>query len=108
MPNANVIYKAHKGGAWYTPLHVLDVAREVLDGWDLDPCTHPSNPTGARLLHYSVRDSAWKHDWAAELALACKLRKQTTATIWQNQPFGRGIGRDRCGCPGRWSEIRGE
>lgn len=92
MPNANVIHKAHASGAWYTPEHVRAVARDVLGVIDLDPCTHTSNPLDAA-IHYSIRNSAWRHDWAAELRAHLEARERGTASLWMNPPFGRGIDR---------------
>ena len=86
------IYKPHPSGAWYTPPDVIDPARAALGGFDLDPCTHPSNPTAAR-LHYSIRDSAWKHDWSAELVELARATEAASVRVWMNPPFGRGIAR---------------
>lgn len=90
--NRNVIHKQHKSGAWYTPPDVRAVALEVLGAIDLDPCTHASNPLGASSI-YTIRDSAFKHDWAAELAAKLDQEQRGTASLWMNPPYSRGIGK---------------
>lgn len=89
MTNERVIYKAHKSGTWYTPEPLRELARDVLGHIDLDPCTHPSNPIGARRF-FSIRDSARKYHWPSEVRRAVGPERGT-ASLWMNPPFGRGI-----------------
>ena len=89
MPNERVIYKAHGSGAWYTPAPLRELASDVLGHIDLDPCTHPSNPIGARRF-FSIRDSARKHHWPS-VARAAAGPERATISMWMNPPFGRGI-----------------
>ena len=46
----------HKRQAMLTPSYVLEPIRQLLHGIDLDPCTEPDNPTGARAFYCLPQD----------------------------------------------------
>jgi phage N-6-adenine-methyltransferase len=67
-------------GQWHlTPAYVLDKVRADLGGIDLDPCTEPDNPTGAKHF-YTTEDDGLKRPWCAT------WRK---LTVFCNPPYGK-------------------
>lgn len=59
-----------------TPPEILEPVRELLGGIDLDPCTEPDNPTGARAFYCLPQDGLRK-SWRG------------ARTVWCNPPYGR-------------------
>lgn len=57
---------------WGTPQWVLDLARGVMGGINLDPCTQSSNPTKATRF-YTQADDGLIQDWCG--------------TVWMNPPY---------------------
>ncbi len=59
---------------WYTPPHIIEAARNVLGGFDLDPA---SNKTANKWIkakkYYTAEDSGLLHDW--------------NGRIWLNPPY---------------------
>lgn len=74
----------HARQAMLTPAYVLEPVRALLGGFDLDPCTEPDNPTGARAF-YCLPSDGCALPWDAH-------------TIWCNPPYGEARDRwvDRC------------
>ena len=53
----------HARQAMLTPAYVLEPVRGLLNGIDLDPCTEPDNPTGAKTFFHLPQDGCvlpWK------------------------------------------------
>lgn len=75
----------HARQAMLTPTYVLEPARELLGGFDLDPCTEPDNPTGA-LTFYALPQDGCVESWAH------------ARDVWCNPPYGEARDRwvDRC------------
>jgi len=75
----------HARQAMLTPAYVLEPIRELLGGIDLDPCTEPDNPTGAK-LHISLPSDGATADWGF------------AETVFCNPPYGEARDRwvDRC------------
>lgn len=73
----NLRYRAedHPNQTQLTPAYVLEPVREALGGIELDPCTLPENPCGARRWYYLPDDGA-SLPWDA-------------ATIFVNPPYGK-------------------
>jgi phage N-6-adenine-methyltransferase len=54
---------AHRGNAWLTPpAFIEEIVRAFGGAIDLDPCTEPSNPAGARQF-YTVADNGLMRLW---------------------------------------------
>jgi len=68
-----------------TPAYLLEPLRELLGGFDLDPCTEPDNPTGARAF-FSLPADGCSEPWGA------------ARTVFVNPPYGEARARwiDRC------------
>lgn len=75
--------ESHARQAMLTPCYVLEPIRELLGGIDLDPCTEPDNPTGARQW-YSLPDDGAALPWGG--------------SVFCNPPYGEVRGRwvERC------------
>jgi hypothetical protein len=63
----------------YTPRPLRELAREVLGSIDLDPCTHPRNPLGAKVF-YTKRENGLRQQWPS-----------STRALWMNPVFGEEI-----------------
>lgn len=61
---------------WYTPPHILDLARKVMGSIDLDPCSNEFGTTGATVC-LTEQDDGLKWDWFKSAFL--------------NPPYGREI-----------------
>jgi hypothetical protein len=74
----------HARQAMLTPAYVLEPIRSLLGGIELDPCTEPDNPTGARVFYSLPQDGATL-PWDVE-------------TVFCNPPYGEARARwvDRC------------
>lgn len=74
----------HARQAMLTPPYVLEPIRELLGGIDLDPCTEPNNPTGAR-IHYFLPTDGCVEPWKGR-------------TVFCNPPYGEARNRwvERC------------
>jgi phage N-6-adenine-methyltransferase len=60
---------ADRGNAWLTPTWFVEEIRTAFGGTiDLDPCTEPHNPTGARRF-YTAADDGLKKPWRARVFL---------------------------------------
>ena len=79
-------------GQWHlTPGYVLDPVREDLGGTiDLDPCTEPDNPTGARRF-YTVVDDGLVQPWSWRFYTDDGLAQPWwhAPTIFCNPPYGK-------------------
>ena len=75
---------SHPRQRWLTPCYVLEPVRDLLGGVELDPCTEPDNPTGAKQF-YCPPDDGCTRPWAA-------------TTVFCNPPYGEARNRwvDRC------------
>lgn len=82
--NKRVIYAAATDDTYYTPWHILELALAVLGKpIDLDPCTDPSNPLGARGFYAA---EGLNRSW---LTFARRGGSHSVASIWMNPPYGR-------------------
>lgn len=64
---------------WYTPVHIVDLVRDVLGDIDLDPASHPeANKTVCATEFYTKRDNGLLKPW--------------TGRVYLNPPYGDGIG----------------
>lgn len=63
---------------WYTPMHIIALARQVMGEIDLDPATTQQvNEERIQARHYfTIEDDALQHDWFGR--------------VWLNPPYGRG------------------
>jgi phage N-6-adenine-methyltransferase len=70
-----------------TPHYVLEPVRVALGGIDLDPCTEPDNPTGARVFYTAEMDGA-----------ATSWNSPNIASVYVNPPYGKARERwvERC------------
>ena len=84
---------SHARQAMLTPAYVLEPVRALLGGIDLDPCTEPDNPTGARQWYCLPQDGC-ALPWDAE-------------TVWCNPPYGEARDRwvDRCIAEGALRKV---
>jgi phage N-6-adenine-methyltransferase len=58
---------AHRGNAWLTPESFVAEIRRAFNGTiDLDPCTEPRNPTGARRF-YTAQDDGLALPWTGNV-----------------------------------------
>lgn len=69
----------HERQRMLTPSYVLEPVRKLLGGFDLDPCTEPDNPCGAKRFFCLPMDGC-DQSWEG-------------STIWCNPPYGEA--RDR-------------
>ena len=70
---------------WHlTPEYVLALVRQDLGGRiDLDPCTFPDNPTGAK-AYYTVADDGLAKSWRT-----VRMTHQAPLSIFVNPPYGK-------------------
>jgi phage N-6-adenine-methyltransferase len=62
---------------WYTPVVVVEAAREVLGGIDIDPASCAmANETVMAARYFTADDDGLKHDWPGR--------------VWLNPPYGGG------------------
>ena len=66
---------AHEMQRQLTPGYVLEPVRQALGGIELDPCTEPDNPCGAKRFHTAATDGA-EEPWDAD-------------TIYVNPPYSK-------------------
>lgn len=67
-------------GDWQTPDHIVEAVKAFYGGSiDLDPCTSPDNPVGAKLF-YTKDDDGLVKEWPIG------------AKVYINPPYGRAIG----------------
>jgi len=60
---------AHRGNAWLTPTWFIEEIRTAFGGRiDLDPCTEPSNPTGARRF-FTAKDDGVRRKWKGRMSV---------------------------------------
>jgi ParB family chromosome partitioning protein len=65
---------------WYTPETIVEFARYVLGGIDLDPASCEEAQTVVRAERYYTREQdGLEHPWAGR--------------VWLNPPYGRDVGR---------------
>lgn len=70
-------YAQSKSVEWHTPARIVDVAREVLGGFDLDPAScAEANETIKATRYYTREDDGLTKPWAGR--------------VWLNPPYGRG------------------
>jgi hypothetical protein len=61
---------------WYTPRHIVEAARSVLGGIDLDPASREEANRWIKATEiYTKDDDGLAHDWHGR--------------VWMNHPFGR-------------------
>ena len=71
--------KQAESTVWITPPHIWRPLSEAVGGFDLDPCTEPSNPTEARRF-YTEADDGLARPWSSE---------SWRSRVWVNPPYGR-------------------
>lgn len=78
---------SHEMQRQLTPDYILEPVREALLGIDLDPCTEPDNPTGARVFYTAEMDGA-----------ATAWNTSGITSIYVNPPYGKARERwvERC------------
>lgn len=64
----------HPNQRQLTPPYVLVPVREAMGGIDLDPCTEPDNPTGARRF-FTATDDGLAREWSG--------------SVYCNPPYGK-------------------
>ena len=69
-----------KSNEWYTPPYIIDAAREVMGGIELDPASCAMAQETVRAdRYYSKEDDGLSQEWKAR-------------TVWLNPPFGKDYG----------------
>lgn len=77
MTNARTILHSSESAEWYTPAAIVDAAREVMVGIDLDPASClEANATVRAERIYTLADDGLSKPWVAR-------------TVWLNPPYGR-------------------
>lgn len=78
---------------WFTPSQVIEAAREVLGGFDLDPAScEEANKTVGAATFYTQADDGLSHDWHGR--------------VWCNPPYGRDEAHESN--QGKWSAYMAE
>lgn len=83
----------HERQRFLTPPYVLEPIRSLLGGIDLDPCTEPDNPTGARYFYTPPQDGC--------------ILPWDAFSVFCNPPYGEARGRwvKRCIEEGRVRKV---
>lgn len=81
MDNAQLINQTTGRVEWYTPAPIVEAARRVLGGIDLDPAScAKANETVQAERYYTIADDGLSKPWYGR--------------IWLNHPFGRTTNKD--------------
>lgn len=68
----------HDNNEWYTPSKYIELAREVMGGIDLDPC---SSEVAQQIVkaktYYTIEDDGLQYEW--------------TGRVWMNPPYGKDV-----------------
>lgn len=74
--NAQLINQDSGNTEWYTPSEIVELAREVMGGIDLDPfSSSKANETVKAYQFFTEEDNAFSKEW--------------WGNVWMNHPFGR-------------------
>lgn len=62
---------------WYTPSHIIELARQAMGSIDTDPASHPvAQKTVKALRYFTIAEDGLAQDW--------------TGNVWLNPPYGSG------------------
>ena len=76
MSNAQLINQDSGNTEYYTPAEIVEMAREVMGGIDLDPfSSEQANKTVKATYYFTKEDCSLMEDWWGR--------------VWMNHPFGR-------------------
>lgn len=76
MNNAQHINQDSGNTEYYTPIEIVDAARKVLGGFDLDPASsHQANKTIQAVEYFTADDDPLNSIWLG--------------SVWMNHPFSR-------------------
>ena len=71
------VLTSSESNSWYTPIHVIEMVREVLGEIDLDPASHPVPQRWIQAnTYYTEQDDGLKYDWSCY-------------TLFLNPPYGK-------------------
>lgn len=77
MTNARTILHSSESAEWYTPAAIVDAARELMGGIELDPASClEANATVRAERIYTLDDDGLSKPWGAR-------------SVWLNPPYGR-------------------
>jgi hypothetical protein len=89
-----VITGSSKSNEWYTPAHIIELAREVLGSIDLDPASSPeANETVKATSYCTAQEDGYSQPWGG---------KDDPITVWLNPPYGKEEGERETNAM-RWS-----
>lgn len=79
QPMAATVY-SHRSVEYYTPVEILEAARDVLGAFDLDPASCPDAQENVRAARYFIQDEDG-------------LTRPWYGRVWLNPPYGKTNGR---------------
>ena len=82
MNNASLINQTSNNTEWYTPWAIIECARELMGGIDLDPfsCHKANNRPEGKIARRYYDSNGLNDDWCGN--------------VWMNHPFGRDMNED--------------
>jgi len=89
-----VITGSSETNEWYTPAHIIELAREVLGDIDLDPASSPeANDTVRAASYCTIQEDGYTQPWGST---------DSPTRVWLNPPYGKEDGERETNAM-RWS-----
>jgi hypothetical protein len=89
-----IITGSSESNEWYTPAHVIELARDVLGGIDLDPASSTeANETVKALSYCTIEEDGYSQPWGDT---------ENPTRVWLNPPYGKEDGERETNAM-RWS-----